>query len=180
MVCIAFEANKNKLASMDAGFTPMAKDFVAMQVNGIKANPASPMDPGSRAALVRGLCGALLEVASNWRAFGYGNKSDFASDADAERSFRAAWADFKGRCQGAGEADGDMCVAVLVLCTRGAVLGTSRLDDPQQARAVLQHRMGIAPEAMLAADCFLAPANGALSHGEAFHRFPEMQPLGPG
>jgi hypothetical protein len=143
----------------------------------------SPMDPPSRSALVRAWCGALLETASNWRAFGYGNKSDFANDAEAERSFRAAWTDFKGRCQGAGEPDGDVCVAVLVLCTRGAVLGASRLDDRQQARAVLEHRMGIAPEAMLAADAFFAPldaATGALSHGDAFRRFPEMQLLGPG
>jgi len=42
----AFEANKGKLASMDAGFAPMAKDFVGMQVNGIKANPAVAVHPG--------------------------------------------------------------------------------------------------------------------------------------
>ena len=38
-ILVAFEQNKDKLASMDAGFGPMAKDFVGMQVNGINANP---------------------------------------------------------------------------------------------------------------------------------------------
>jgi TRAP transporter TAXI family solute receptor len=42
----AFYKNKDKLASADPGFTPMARDFVAMQVNGIKANPQIPVHPG--------------------------------------------------------------------------------------------------------------------------------------
>jgi TRAP transporter TAXI family solute receptor len=42
----AFFANKDKLAASDPGFTPMAKDFVGMQVNGIKANPQIPVHPG--------------------------------------------------------------------------------------------------------------------------------------
>jgi Protein of unknown function (DUF1517) len=142
----------------------------------------SPMNAEARATLVRTLCRALLDSSGNWRAFGYGDKTDFADDAAAEQSFRAAWSDFRGRCLGAGEAGGELCVAVLVLCSRGAVLGTSKLDDPAQARALLQHRMGIATEALLAADCFFAPpdASTALSPGDAYRRFPEMQPLGPG
>jgi hypothetical protein len=143
---------------------------------------ASPMNVEARAVLVRTLCRALLDASSNWRAFGYGDKTDFADDAAAETSFRAAWNDFRGRCLGAGEPGGELGVVVLVLCSRGAVLGTSRLDDPAQARALLQHRMGIAPEALLAADCFFAPpeASTALATGDAYRRFPEMQPLGPG
>lgn len=142
----------------------------------------SPMSPQSRAMLVRTLCRALLDASENWRAFGYGDKTDFADDAAAEVSFRNAWSDFRQRCLGPGEPNGELCVAVLVLCSRGAVLGTSRLDDRAQARALLQHRMGIAPEALLAADCFFAPPEGgtALSSGDAYRRFPEMQPLGPG
>ncbi|MCC6532404.1 MAG: immunogenic protein [Burkholderiales bacterium] len=35
----AFFTNKDKLAHSDPGFTPMAKDFVGMQVQGINANP---------------------------------------------------------------------------------------------------------------------------------------------
>ena len=37
---------ENKLASADPGFTPMAKNFVQMQVNGISANPDIPVHPG--------------------------------------------------------------------------------------------------------------------------------------
>jgi hypothetical protein len=37
---------KDNLVKIDAGFTPMAKDFVGMQVNGIKANPHIPVHPG--------------------------------------------------------------------------------------------------------------------------------------
>lgn len=42
----AFDRNKDKLAQVDAGFGPMAKDFVGMQVNGINANPEIPVHPG--------------------------------------------------------------------------------------------------------------------------------------
>jgi len=42
----AFDKNKNKLAENDAGFTPLARDFVGMQVQGIKANPQIPVHPG--------------------------------------------------------------------------------------------------------------------------------------
>lgn len=42
----AFYNNRDKLAVIDAGFTPMAKDFIGMQVNGIKANPDIPVHPG--------------------------------------------------------------------------------------------------------------------------------------
>jgi TRAP transporter TAXI family solute receptor len=42
----AFYKNRESLAKSDPGFTPMAKDFVGMQVNGIKANPDIPVHPG--------------------------------------------------------------------------------------------------------------------------------------
>jgi TRAP transporter TAXI family solute receptor len=42
----AFFTNKDKLAAADPGFTPMAKNFVGMQVNGINANPDIPVHPG--------------------------------------------------------------------------------------------------------------------------------------
>jgi TRAP-type uncharacterized transport system substrate-binding protein len=42
----AFFKNKDKLAAADPGFTPMAKNFVQMQVNGINANPEIPVHPG--------------------------------------------------------------------------------------------------------------------------------------
>ena len=38
-ILTSFEKNKDKLAALDAGFTPLAKDFVGMQVGGINANP---------------------------------------------------------------------------------------------------------------------------------------------
>ncbi len=41
-----FDKSKDKLAAIDAGFGPMAKDFVGMQVNGINANPEIPVHPG--------------------------------------------------------------------------------------------------------------------------------------
>jgi TRAP transporter TAXI family solute receptor len=42
----AYYKNKDKLAQADPGFTPMAKDFVGMQVQGINANPEIPVHPG--------------------------------------------------------------------------------------------------------------------------------------
>jgi uncharacterized protein len=42
----AFYQNREKLAQTDPGFTPMAKDFVGMQVSGINANPNVPVHPG--------------------------------------------------------------------------------------------------------------------------------------
>jgi TRAP transporter TAXI family solute receptor len=43
---VAFDKNAGELAKGDPGFTPMAKDFVGMQVNGISANPTIPVHPG--------------------------------------------------------------------------------------------------------------------------------------
>lgn len=42
----AFYNNRESLAKSDAGFTPMAKDFVGMQVQGISANPQIPVHAG--------------------------------------------------------------------------------------------------------------------------------------
>jgi uncharacterized protein len=42
----AFYENKDKLAANDPGFTPMAKDFIGLQVQGISANPHIPVHPG--------------------------------------------------------------------------------------------------------------------------------------
>ena len=42
----AFYKNREDLAKADPGFTPMAKDFVGMQVQGISANPDIPVHPG--------------------------------------------------------------------------------------------------------------------------------------
>lgn len=42
----AFYKNRDALVKSDAGFTPMAKDFIGMQVNGIKANPQIPVHAG--------------------------------------------------------------------------------------------------------------------------------------
>jgi len=42
----AFYNNRESLAKSDAGFTPMAKDFVGMQVQGISANPHIPVHAG--------------------------------------------------------------------------------------------------------------------------------------
>jgi TRAP-type uncharacterized transport system substrate-binding protein len=43
---VAFEKNKDKLASMDAGFGPLAKDFVQLQVDGIRANATMAVHVG--------------------------------------------------------------------------------------------------------------------------------------
>lgn len=42
----AFYENREELAQSDPGFTPMAEDFVGMQVAGIRANPEVPVHPG--------------------------------------------------------------------------------------------------------------------------------------
>jgi uncharacterized protein len=42
----AFYDKRDELVKLDAGFTPMAKDFVAMQVQGIDANPQIPVHAG--------------------------------------------------------------------------------------------------------------------------------------
>jgi TRAP transporter TAXI family solute receptor len=41
-----FYAERENLAKADPGFTPMARDFIGMQVNGIKANPTVPVHAG--------------------------------------------------------------------------------------------------------------------------------------
>jgi TRAP transporter TAXI family solute receptor len=43
----AFYKNREDLAKADPGFTPMAKDFVGMQVQGISANPEIPVHAGT-------------------------------------------------------------------------------------------------------------------------------------
>ncbi len=42
----AFYKKKDELAKGDPGFTPLAKDFVGLQVQGISANPEVPVHPG--------------------------------------------------------------------------------------------------------------------------------------
>ncbi len=42
----AFYKNRDSLAKSDPGFTPMAQDFVGMQVHGINANPDVPVHAG--------------------------------------------------------------------------------------------------------------------------------------
>ncbi len=42
----AFYKNRDALVKVDAGFGPMAKDFVGMQVAGINANPSIPVHAG--------------------------------------------------------------------------------------------------------------------------------------
>lgn len=43
---VAFYKNRDDLAKADAGFLPMARNFVGMQVNGIKAEPSAPVHAG--------------------------------------------------------------------------------------------------------------------------------------
>jgi uncharacterized protein len=42
----AFYDKRDELVKIDPGFTPMAKDFVGLQVQGIKANPQIAVHPG--------------------------------------------------------------------------------------------------------------------------------------
>jgi TRAP transporter TAXI family solute receptor len=42
----AFYDKRDELVKVDAGFAPMAKDFVGMQAQGINANPQIPVHPG--------------------------------------------------------------------------------------------------------------------------------------
>jgi TRAP-type uncharacterized transport system substrate-binding protein len=42
----AFYDKRDELVKIEAGFTPMAKDFIGMQVQGINANPQIPVHPG--------------------------------------------------------------------------------------------------------------------------------------
>ena len=44
----AFYEKRDELVKLDPGFTPMAKDFVGMQVQGIDANPQIPVHAGPR------------------------------------------------------------------------------------------------------------------------------------
>src|SRR3954454_9781485 len=43
---VAFEKNKDRLASTDAGFAPLAQNFVKLQVDGINANPEIAVHAG--------------------------------------------------------------------------------------------------------------------------------------
>jgi hypothetical protein len=42
----AFYDKRDELVKLDPGFTPMAKDFIGMQVQGINANPQVPVHAG--------------------------------------------------------------------------------------------------------------------------------------
>ena len=42
----SFYSTRESLAKADPGFTPMARDFIGMQVNGINANPTIPVHAG--------------------------------------------------------------------------------------------------------------------------------------
>ncbi len=42
----AFYENREDLAKAEPGFTPLANDFIGMQVNGIKSAPNVPVHPG--------------------------------------------------------------------------------------------------------------------------------------
>ena len=42
----AFYDKRDELVKLEAGFIPMAKDFVGMQAQGINANPTVPVHPG--------------------------------------------------------------------------------------------------------------------------------------
>ncbi len=42
----AFYDKRDELVKLDPGFTPLAKDFIGMQVQGINANPQIPVHPG--------------------------------------------------------------------------------------------------------------------------------------
>ena len=42
----AFYKNRETLVKSDKGFTPLARDFVALQIQGISANPEIPVHPG--------------------------------------------------------------------------------------------------------------------------------------
>jgi TRAP-type uncharacterized transport system substrate-binding protein len=42
----ALYSQRNELVKIDAGFTPMAKDFFGMQAAGINSSPAIPVHPG--------------------------------------------------------------------------------------------------------------------------------------
>jgi hypothetical protein len=42
----AFYEARSDLAKIDPGFTPLARDFIGLQVHGINANPDIPAHPG--------------------------------------------------------------------------------------------------------------------------------------
>ena len=42
----AFYEKRDELVKIDPGFTPMAKDFIGMQVAGINGNPTIPVHAG--------------------------------------------------------------------------------------------------------------------------------------
>jgi TRAP-type uncharacterized transport system substrate-binding protein len=42
----AFYKGRDELAALNAGFAPLAKDFIGMQARGIHANPTVPVHPG--------------------------------------------------------------------------------------------------------------------------------------
>jgi hypothetical protein len=42
----ALYEERNALAKINAGFAPLAKDFIGMQANGVNANPLIPVHPG--------------------------------------------------------------------------------------------------------------------------------------
>lgn len=140
-----------------------------------------PTTPEARGRLVREAARALLGVQPSWRQFGYGEKPGIPDLASAESSYRAASEDFRGRSTSVGAtADGaGLVVVTLLVCSRRALLGVSRLDDPMQVRNVLEDRMKVGDADLLGTELLWAPLapGGRVSEAEIGLRFPEMLPL---
>lgn len=120
----------------------------------------------------------MLDVAPQWRRFGYGEK-ELSELRAAQESYVSAAADFRGRAALPGDAEDGLTVLTLVLCTRGRRLGVDRLDAREQIHALLEDRIGLEPSALAGAEYVWAPRERALSEALIAQRFPELHALAP-
>lgn len=151
--------------AFDAYFRP--------QVEQLLTAASVAMDPiGARVELVQRVARALINVAPQWRHFGYGEK-DLADVTQAQQSYGHALSDFRNRATLPGDG-GALAVLTLVLCTRGRRLGVDRLDTREQIHALLDDRLRVDANTLLGAEVLWAPPIGGLSESAIRERFPEM------
>jgi uncharacterized membrane protein len=170
-----------QLSILALAIEPQAREVVEQQLSQLGISPV-PTTTETRARLVSEAARALLTVQPSWRQFGYGEKPGLADLAAAESSYRTASEDFRQRAVSVGAtatAGSGLVVVTLLVCSRRALMGASRLDDPNEVRRVLEDRMRVSTTELLGAELLWAPAaaGGRITEAEIGLRFPEMLPL---
>lgn len=134
-----------------------------------------PVTAAERAALVRVVAARLKSAAPSWSHFGYGEHLDLSELSAAERSFRLASDDFRGRAaNGSTPGSGTLRVVTLIVCATRQARGVARLDERAQIEAMLDDRARLLDAELLGVELLWS---APLSEGELLSRYPEMHAI---